>query len=332
MSKILDRNGLGAAISATQNDSNLDSLSGIVEVVSGTTYTVTIDDQNRTLEFTSGSAVAVTLTDLATILAALHTTSFKVTLKAVGAGVVTITRGSTDTFDDASTTQVLNQYDAITIQSDSTGAKWNVFNHPKYRTAATAGTVDASKAIVADANKDTTGHRNISATGLVAAGTLRGTIVDANANEVIIPGSVASAVNEVTITNAATGNDPSIAATGGDTNIDLVLSGKGSGTVLASTATITTANLTDINWVAPTIKSDGSQSIAGTGGTWAPPAGIYNFSSQFALSPSSVNFELYISGAWRASVAGTIAICDGTNMRWVNDSAGAITIYYQKMG
>lgn len=58
-------------------------------------------------------------------------------------------------------------------------------------------------------------------------------ILDGNGNEVIIAGAaVASAVNEVTITNAATGNDPSIAASGGDTNIDLNLQGKGSGGVV----------------------------------------------------------------------------------------------------
>lgn len=41
----------------------------------------------------------------------------------------------------------------------------------------------------------------------------------------------ASAVNELTITNAATGNGPSLSATGDDTNIDLLLTPKGSGVV-----------------------------------------------------------------------------------------------------
>jgi hypothetical protein len=41
----------------------------------------------------------------------------------------------------------------------------------------------------------------------------------------------ASAVNELTITNAATTNAPSLTATGDDTNIDLTLDGKGSGVV-----------------------------------------------------------------------------------------------------
>lgn len=56
-------------------------------------------------------------------------------------------------------------------------------------------------------------------------------INDANGNEVIKTPATSSAVNEITVTNAATGNKPKIAATGGDTNIDLELEGKGSGKV-----------------------------------------------------------------------------------------------------
>jgi len=41
----------------------------------------------------------------------------------------------------------------------------------------------------------------------------------------------ASAVNELTVTNAATAGSPALTATGGDTDIDLTLDGKGTGTV-----------------------------------------------------------------------------------------------------
>lgn len=58
-----------------------------------------------------------------------------------------------------------------------------------------------------------------------------GFIGDANGNEGIILVTTASAVNEITVTNAATGNAPIISATGGDTNIDLKLTAKGTGKV-----------------------------------------------------------------------------------------------------
>ena len=56
-------------------------------------------------------------------------------------------------------------------------------------------------------------------------------IADENGNEQIIFQTTSSAVNQIDITNAATGSGPSIVATGGDTNIDLTLNPKGSGTV-----------------------------------------------------------------------------------------------------
>jgi hypothetical protein len=56
-------------------------------------------------------------------------------------------------------------------------------------------------------------------------------INDANGNEEIIFTATGSAVNELTIANAATGNAPSIATTGGDTNIALTIAPKGSGDV-----------------------------------------------------------------------------------------------------
>jgi hypothetical protein len=57
-------------------------------------------------------------------------------------------------------------------------------------------------------------------------------IADTNGNELILfPAPVASAVNEITVTNAITAGKPTISATGGDTNIILNLVSKGTGTV-----------------------------------------------------------------------------------------------------
>lgn len=58
-----------------------------------------------------------------------------------------------------------------------------------------------------------------------------GYIADNNGNEQIKFATTASAVNEVSVTNAATGNGPTISASGSDTDIDLNLSGKGTGKV-----------------------------------------------------------------------------------------------------
>ena len=56
-----------------------------------------------------------------------------------------------------------------------------------------------------------------------------GFIADANGNELIILDTVASAVNEVTFANAATSGSPTFSATGGDSNIGLTFTPKGTG-------------------------------------------------------------------------------------------------------
>lgn len=58
-----------------------------------------------------------------------------------------------------------------------------------------------------------------------------GSINDGNGNEYLKFAQTASAVNELTITNAAATTAPQLSATGGDTNIDLKLAGKGTGTI-----------------------------------------------------------------------------------------------------
>src|SRR5210317_475514 len=70
-----------------------------------------------------------------------------------------------------------------------------------------------------------------------------GFIADANGNELILLQTETSAVNELEITNAATGNAVQIATTGGDTNIDLKISPKGTGVVDVDSSRIT--NVTD---------------------------------------------------------------------------------------
>ena len=52
-------------------------------------------------------------------------------------------------------------------------------------------------------------------------------IIDENSNEQIKFSTTASATNEITIANAAAGGNPTISATGGDTNVGLTLTPKG---------------------------------------------------------------------------------------------------------
>src|SRR5210317_1203433 len=70
-----------------------------------------------------------------------------------------------------------------------------------------------------------------------------GYLADANGNELILLRTTASAVNELQVTNAATGDGVEIATTGDDTKMDLGLNPKGSGSVDVNSSRIT--NVTD---------------------------------------------------------------------------------------
>lgn len=63
-------------------------------------------------------------------------------------------------------------------------------------------------------------------------------IVDNNGNELVVPTTVASAVNHLGVKNAATGNGPEVEALGDDTNIDLILTPKGTGVVKSGSTAI----------------------------------------------------------------------------------------------
>jgi len=79
--------------------------------------------------------------------------------------------------------------------------------------------------LVSDASTSTLTNKTLTAPKIADAGF----IADANGAEQIIFQTTASAVNELEVTNAATGNNPAIAASGGDTNVGLEFTAKGSG-------------------------------------------------------------------------------------------------------
>jgi len=73
---------------------------------------------------------------------------------------------------------------------------------------------------------------------------ITGSINDANGAELIRLTSTASAVNEISVINAATGSSPSINTAGTDTNINLIVSGKGTGSVSISKAAYESSTIT----------------------------------------------------------------------------------------
>lgn len=132
---------------------------------------------------------------------------------------------------------VPNGIEKTWIVSNGTTGAFTVEFKTVSGTGVTFGTTDKStKILFADGtNVVDTGTVSTSGVQTLTNKTLTSPIIneidDANGNEQIIFSSTASAVNELTITNAATGNAPSIATTGSDTNISLTIAPKGTGDV-----------------------------------------------------------------------------------------------------
>jgi hypothetical protein len=83
--------------------------------------------------------------------------------------------------------------------------------------------------VVADTSPQLGGDLDANGSNILIDST--NSINDENDNEQIKFATTASAVNELSVTNAATGNAPEIAATGGDSNIDFNINPKGIGRV-----------------------------------------------------------------------------------------------------
>jgi hypothetical protein len=79
---------------------------------------------------------------------------------------------------------------------------------------------------------------------------LVGDVIDTNGNELLKVTATASAVNELTLANAATGSNPALSATGDDTNIGITITPKGTGGVgvgIAATSLLHTFSATNGN-------------------------------------------------------------------------------------
>jgi hypothetical protein len=122
-------------------------------------------------------------------------------------------------------------------------------------------------------------------------------IQDDSGNEYIKFLKTASAINEISVTNSDTGNNPEISATGDDTNIDLKLTPKGSGNLVLDGIKFPNADGT-ANQV---LQTDGSGNLS------------------FANTSGGI--------AWQSSIVtgATLSAVSG-NGYWINTTSNACTI------
>jgi len=89
-----------------------------------------------------------------------------------------------------------------------------------------------------------------------------GFVADANGNENLVWGTTSSAVNEFKIANAATGAGPTLTSQGGDSNIDINITPKGTGDVVLTADTVTVGDAA----AAATLRSSGAGTLTVTTG------------------------------------------------------------------
>ena len=160
------------------------------------------------------------------------------------------------------------------LKNSTSGSQTVTFKYVSGSGSSVAVASGATKIVFASANDGTnpdiidlgfgTGDVTLTGTQTLTNKTLTSpkigtSILDTNGNELALLTATGSAVNEITLANGATGNNPSITASGGDTNIGLELKTKGSGVIKAEDSG---GNVSAVQ-------------IAGKETMWVPAAAMY---------------------------------------------------------
>jgi hypothetical protein len=148
-------------------------------------------------------------------------------------------------------------------------------------------------------------------------------INDTNNNELFKVTATSSAVNEFTVANAATGNGPTLSATGDDTNININITPKGTGSTVVTKLSASAAALTD-PVITGTILED-----------------VYTISdgAAFEIDPGNGSIQLITLGASRtpkatnfaAGEAITLMVDDGTayTLTWTDSTFGGSGVVWK---
>jgi hypothetical protein len=186
-------------------------------------------------------------------------------------------------------------------------------------------------------HKQTGGHSDVTADTIAVSGVSSlsdhidvvdgKSVRDGNNNELITFSQTASAVNELTVKNAATTASPEIQATGGDTNIGMKLAGKGNG-ILRITGLVPDKQVSSTTYNSNLIFQTGWDYITGTSTSTGTKAITFPVTFDTVLGVTTTS-NGYSAGNPASITASTSATAGGVNPYAVTTS-GFTAIYYER--
>jgi hypothetical protein len=143
-------------------------------------------------------------------------------------------------------------------------------------------------------------------------------ITDSSDNEIAIFERTASAVNEFTFTNNATGSNPSMAATGDDTNISIAMTPKGNGLVVVPDGYESNVGTTDDalvtrRWVLDNVVSSTDDlTIRASVGNGAASATVGTMPNDSGITYYVTNIRINVSTGFSGGSVDSFVLSDGT--------------------
>jgi hypothetical protein len=152
-----------------------------------------------------------------------------------------------------------------------------------------------------------------------------GFIADSNGNELLKFGVTASAVNEVKITNAATGVTGPLIQVAGETNVDLRIQAAGTGDIVLGHSLKPIAGSTS---KAPVLFTSGTELSAATAGAFEYDGGLF-----YLTNSDTTNGKKYVETLARHQVTANQTLISGTGITDVYAANSAYSIlagaYYE---
>ena len=290
-------------------------------------------DDTRSFYLKITSAVSLTATREVTLGPNTVSKVWMIENATSGSQIITIKQGSGATVNVANGSKVM-------VVTDGAGAGAAVFNaNPTEAGTGTVTSVDVSGGTtgLTTSGGPVTGSGTITLAGTLAVAnggtgvtTSTGTgatvlnvspaittpaittgLNDANANEILKFTATGSAVNEVTLANAATGNNPTLSATGTDTNVGIDVTPKGTGEAHVTSSYLTAAFSDKVNALGSTGTS---KTINVTSGTLVTATLTGNCTFTLAASNSiasrASSFTMILTND--ATASRTVAFAGGT--------------------